>query len=61
MRGVSIIGVGSTKFGILEGLSLKELAAMACQEAINDAGVEKKELQAFYGILFRAFFWDRRP
>ncbi len=48
MRGVSIIGVGSTKFGILEGLSLKELAAMACQEAINDAGVEKKELQAFY-------------
>lgn len=48
MRGVSIIGIGSTNFGILEGLSLKELAARACLEALEDAGIEKKEVQAFY-------------
>jgi len=48
MRGVSIIGVGSTNFGILEGLSLKDLAAMACLDAIKDAGIDKKEIQAFY-------------
>jgi acetyl-CoA C-acetyltransferase len=48
MRNVSIIGVGTTPFGILEGKSLKELATMACLEAIRDAGIDKSVIEAFY-------------
>jgi acetyl-CoA C-acetyltransferase len=48
LRGVSIIGIGSTPFGILEGRTLKEMATVACNEAIKDAGVERSQIQAFY-------------
>ncbi|RMF91939.1 MAG: thiolase domain-containing protein [Nitrospinota bacterium] len=48
MHQVSIIGIGSTPFGKLEGMSIKELAVQACLEAIHDAGIEKKLLGAFY-------------
>ncbi|MBM4332373.1 MAG: thiolase domain-containing protein [Deltaproteobacteria bacterium] len=48
MRGVSIIGIGTTPFGILEGKSLKEIATIACNEAIKDAGIEKEAVEAFY-------------
>ena len=48
MRGVSIIGIGTTPFGILEGKSLKEIATFACNEAIKDAGIEKNAIEAFY-------------
>lgn len=48
MRGVSIIGVGATPFGILEGMSLKDLATKACLDAIKDAGIDRKEIEAFY-------------
>jgi acetyl-CoA C-acetyltransferase len=40
--------MGSTPFGILEGKSLKEIATIACEEAIMDAGIEKKDIDAFY-------------
>lgn len=48
MRGVSIIGIGTTPFGILEGKSLKEMATIACNEAIKDSGIEKNAIEAFY-------------
>jgi len=48
MRGVSIIGIGTTPFGILERKSLKEIATLACSAAIKDAGVEKNVIEAFY-------------
>lgn len=48
MRGVSIIGIGTTPFGILEGKSLKELATIACNEAIRDSGIDKNAIEAFY-------------
>ncbi|MDI6753154.1 MAG: thiolase domain-containing protein [Thermodesulfobacteriota bacterium] len=48
MRGVSIIGIGTTPFGILEGKSLKEIATIACNEAIKEAGIEKEAVEAFY-------------
>lgn len=48
MRGVSIIGIGTTPFGILEGKSLKEMATIACSEAIKDSGIEKNVIEAFY-------------
>ncbi len=48
MRGVSIIGIGSTPFGVLEGQSLKAMAVSAANEAIRDAGVDRKEIEALY-------------
>jgi acetyl-CoA C-acetyltransferase len=48
MRGVSIIGIGSTPFGVLEGRSLKEIATSACHDAIKDSGIDKSAIEAFY-------------
>lgn len=48
MRDVSIIGVGSTPFGVLEGQTLKSMATAACRDAIKDAGINKSQIQAFY-------------
>lgn len=48
LRGVSIIGIGSTPFGVLEGQSLKSMGVAACNEAIKDAGIKRKQIQAFY-------------
>lgn len=48
MRGVSIIGIGSTNFGLLGEMTLEEMAVKACDEAISDAGVEKKDIEAFF-------------
>lgn len=48
MRGVSIIGIGTTRYGILEGQSIKEIATFACNEAIRDAGIDRKQIEAFY-------------
>jgi len=48
MRSVSIIGVGSTTFGLLEGKSIKALASSACNGAILNAGIDRKQIQAFY-------------
>lgn len=48
MRGVSIVGIGSTPFGVLEGQSLKALAVSAANQAIQDAGVDRKKIEALY-------------
>ena len=40
MRSVSIIRMGTTNFGILEGMSIKEMAALACNRAIMDKDTE---------------------
>lgn len=48
MREVSVIGIGSTNFGILGDMTLEEMAVKACDEAISDAGVEKKDIEAFF-------------
>jgi acetyl-CoA C-acetyltransferase len=48
MRGVSIIGIGSTNFGLLGEMTLEEMAVRACNEAISDAGIEKKDIEAFF-------------
>ncbi|MGB9498382.1 MAG: thiolase domain-containing protein [Dissulfuribacterales bacterium] len=48
MRGVSIIGIGSTRFGVNENDTLKSMAINACLEALNDAGVGQEEIGAFY-------------
>lgn len=46
MSRVAVIGVGMSKFGDRKGVSLRELAFEAFKEAIEDAGIEKEEIQA---------------
>ncbi len=48
MRGVSIIGVGKTKFGVFPDRSLKSLIAEASKKALLDAKVDASMIQAFY-------------
>lgn len=48
MRGVSIIGIGSTPYGVHQDATLKDMAVEACNQAIDDAGVDRKEIDAFY-------------
>ncbi len=46
MPRVAIVGVGISKFGIRKGISLRELAFEAFKEAIEDARIEKNQIQA---------------
>ncbi len=48
MRGVSVIGIGCTRFGKQNGIGIVELAVRACREALDDAGVPNERVQAFY-------------
>jgi acetyl-CoA C-acetyltransferase len=48
MRGVSIIGIGKTKFGIHPDRSLKSLIAEAGKKALLDAKIDASMVQAFY-------------
>lgn len=49
MRSVSIIGVGQTRFGEHWEKSFRDLAAEAATAAIQDAGIEGKQIEAVYG------------
>lgn len=49
MRDVYIIGVGTTKFGELWNMSLRELASEAGLKALMDAGVYAEDVDALYG------------
>ncbi len=48
MRGVSVIGIGCTRFGKQNGIGIIDLAVQACREALDDAGVPNERVQAFY-------------
>ncbi|MFC2164591.1 thiolase domain-containing protein [Acidobacteriota bacterium] len=48
MRDVSILGVGMTRFGIHEDKGSKQLGAESVWEAINDAGVQARDIQIAY-------------
>jgi len=47
MAGATVVGVGMTEFGV-HGKTLPELFADAAFPALDDAGVEQDELDAFY-------------
>jgi acetyl-CoA C-acetyltransferase len=49
MRDVAVIGVGVTKFGELWDKSLRDLIVEAGLEAMHDAGVTSKDVDALYG------------
>ncbi len=48
MRDVVILGVGMTNFGKFRDASVDELGRKACWDAIKDAGIEPKQIQAAY-------------
>lgn len=48
MRPVSVIGIGSTRFGRHAEMPIEDLAIGAADEALRDAGVERKEIGALY-------------
>ncbi len=48
MRDVAIIGVGYTKFGEMWGRSFRDIMIEAGLEAITDAGIEGREIDAMY-------------
>jgi len=48
MRKVAIIGVGQSKFGELWDMSFRDIFLSAGVEALEDAGLEGKEIEAIY-------------
>lgn len=48
MQEVAIIGVGMTRFGKLLEKGIKDLVREAVEDALGDAGIEKKDLRAAY-------------
>jgi len=47
-RAVAIVGVGDTRFGKQEGTGISPLAVSAARDALVDAGLEAKALEAIY-------------
>ena len=60
MRGVSIIGMGKTKFGVFPNRSLKSLIAEAGKKALLDAKIDASMIQAFYLGNFAATGFNRQ-
>jgi acetyl-CoA acetyltransferase len=49
VTGVSIVGVGLSRFGRQPGISGRQLALVAIRNALSDAGIEWRDVQAAYG------------
>src|SRR5690242_2865577 len=47
MRDIVVAGVAETKFGKLEG-SFRDIAVQAATAAMQDAGVERQQIEALY-------------
>ena len=48
MREVAIIGTGMTRFGKFPDKGIKDLVSESVREAMNDAGIEKSDIEAAY-------------
>jgi acetyl-CoA acetyltransferase len=48
MEDVAVIGAGMTRFGKFLDKGIKDLVREAAKEAIEDAGIDKKDIQAAY-------------
>ena len=48
MRPVAVIGIGKTAFGAFAGRDLRSLAVEALENALRDAALEPKQVEAFY-------------
>jgi acetyl-CoA acetyltransferase len=61
MREVSVIGAGMIRFGKYPDKSLGDLAAPAVKEALADAGIPRKEIEAAYcGTVFGGMLSGQR-
>jgi acetyl-CoA acyltransferase len=49
VSGVSIVGVGLSRFGRQPGISGRQMAVIAIHDALRDAGIEWRDVQAAYG------------
>ncbi len=47
MRGVSVVGIGVTPFGIQSGNAV-EIGARACRQAMEDSGLGPERMEAFF-------------
>jgi len=56
MRSVSVIGIGETRMGRFPERSLRDLIREAGETALNDAGIERSEIQALFMSNFNAQF-----
>jgi acetyl-CoA acetyltransferase len=54
MDDVYVIGIGMTRFGKTPGRSVRSMAEEATQEALDDAGIGRKDLHA---VFFSNTFW----
>ena len=48
MRDVVITGIGSTRFGKLEGRGVQKIAVEAANDALSRSGIERKDIGALY-------------
>ena len=48
MRDVVITGIGSTRFGKLEGRGVQNIAVEAANDALSRSGIERKDIGALY-------------
>jgi len=48
MEDVAVVGAGMIRFGKLFDKGIKDLVREAAEEAIKDAGIDKKDIQAAY-------------
>ena len=48
MREVAVIGAGMTRFGKFADKGIKDLVAEAVRAAVDDAGIEFKDIEAAY-------------
>lgn len=48
MKKVAVVGVGITKYGKLMEWTTRELFSMAAMDAVNDAGISPREIEAIY-------------
>ena len=58
-RPVAIVGVGHSKFGVRHDVNMAELAWESIKQALNDAGVEQKDIGYF--IVANAGGWSSEP
>lgn len=52
MRQVSIIGVGMYKFGEQPKLRIEDMGKVACENALKDSGISRREIEAVYCATF---------
>ena len=60
MTDIYVIGIGMTTFGRHRDLSLKQLVATAVNEALDDAGIQRSDVEeAHFGNCIQGYMEDQ--